>query len=192
MNTYDKRTALDEINKQIAKLTAAAQKISREIETDEALEKQKAELIQADQNLADDIIASKAEIADHETAINAVKDRIQALSAKRVAIHREWCEKFTNNAGTAPDAAEITAEDVFKAYICAPGEQLTPYVLTPYDRQQLKKFRCLLRGERMLTSIYDREPITLVEIANSLDANGDSVAAAFVRNQPGWSRIAAS
>lgn len=191
MNTYDKRTALDEINKQIAELTAAAEKISREIEMDEALEKRKAELIQADRNLADDIAASKAEIADHETAIEAVKGRIQALSAKRTAIHREWCEKFTNNAAPA-SAPEITAEDVFKAYICALGGQLTPYALTPYDRQQLRKFRRLLRGERMLTSIYDREPITLVEIANSLDANGDRAAAAFVRNQPGWSRIAAS
>lgn len=190
MNTYDKRTALDEINKQIVKLTAAAEKISREIETDEALEKRKAELIQADRNLADDIAASKAEIADHEMAIEAVKGRIQALSAKRTAIHREWCEKFTNNAAAA--VSEITAEDVFKAYICAPGGQLTPCALTPYDRQQLRKFRRLLRGERMLTSIYDREPITLVEIANSLDANGDKAAAAFVRNQPGWSRTAAS
>lgn len=182
MNAYDKRMVLDEINKQIAKLTETAKKVSREIEDDVAAEKRKAELIQADQNLAADIAAAEDEIADHEKAIKAVEARIQALSDQRDAVHREWCEKFANKDGYAVDLTS-TAEDVFKTYICAPDEPLTPY-----DRQQLKKFRCLLQGERMSTSIYDCEPITLVDVANSLEVSGDKAAAAFVRSQPGWSR----
>lgn len=185
MNAYDKRMMLDEINKQIAKLTEAAEKVSREIEADAVAEKRKAELIQADQNLAADIVAAEAEIADHEKAIDAVNARIQALSGKRDAIHREWCEKFANKGGQVAEAPALTAEDVFRAYINVHDEPFTPY-----DRQQLKKFRRLLQGERMSTSIYDNEPVTLAEIADSFEICGQKAEAAFVRNQPGWNRAA--
>lgn len=187
MNAYDKRTMLDEINRQIAKLAAAAKKVSQEIEADEAAENQKAELIQADQNLAADIVASEAEIADHEKAISAIKARIQALSDKRAMIHREWCEKFANMDGKAAEVPALTAEDVFRTYINVHDEPFTPY-----DRQQLRKFRRLLQGERMSTSIYDNEPITLAGLVSIFEVSGEKAAAAFVRSQPGWSRITAA